>query len=164
MPPKKTIKLTIGTRRGQRVILVGFDHPEMINAKVSEFGVAQWIPEQGNWYIPEEQFDLHSFFDAFKGEAFIDYSGLRSHAPVRTMKAETRSSKRFFVPVKALSKMLRAILIRKLKEQIGASRLKLTEAFPGFDSLKKELYQKDWNVYAKKALGGVSSVLSYLGR
>jgi integrase/recombinase XerD len=90
MPPKKTIKLTIGTRLGQRVILTGFDHSEMINAKVSEFGGVQWIPGQGKWYIPEEQFDLHSFFDAL--QVVIDYSGLRSHTPVRTMKAETPDS------------------------------------------------------------------------
>ena len=88
MPPKKTIKLTIGTHRGQRVILIGFDHSELINAKVSEFGGARWIPEQGNWYIPEEQFDLHSFFDVFKGETFIDYSGLKPHSPVPKMEEE----------------------------------------------------------------------------
>jgi hypothetical protein len=61
---------------GQRVILTGFDRSELTNAKVSKFGGVQWTPEQGNWFIPEEQFGLHSFFDGFKGEAFIDYSGL----------------------------------------------------------------------------------------
>ncbi|MGV8091057.1 MAG: IS91 family transposase [Mangrovibacterium sp.] len=75
-----------------------------------------------------------------------------------------RSPKRFFVPVKALSMMFRAILVRKLEEQIRESRLKLPEGFTGLDALKKELYQKNWNVYSKKAFGGVSSVLSYLGR
>lgn len=70
----------------------------------------------------------------------------------------------FFVPVKALSKMFRAILVRRLEEQIRDSRLKLPEGFAGLESLRKELYQKNWNVYSKKAFGGISSVLSYLGR
>jgi hypothetical protein len=30
--------------------------------------------------------------------------------------------------------------------------------------LKKKLYEKNWNVYSKKALGGINSVLAYLGR
>jgi hypothetical protein len=31
-------------------------------------------------------------------------------------------------------------------------------------AIKKKLYEKNWNVYSKKALGGVNSVLAYLGR
>ncbi|MGV8091055.1 MAG: tyrosine-type recombinase/integrase [Mangrovibacterium sp.] len=34
MPPKETIKLTIGTHRGQQVILIGFDYSKTIHAKV----------------------------------------------------------------------------------------------------------------------------------
>jgi hypothetical protein len=49
MPPKKTIKLTIGTHLGQRVILIGFNPSETINAQVSKFDGARWIPAQGKW-------------------------------------------------------------------------------------------------------------------
>jgi len=42
--------------------------------------------------------------------------------------------------------------------------LKLPERFGGLEFLRKELYQKNWSVYSKKAFGGISSVLSYLGR
>jgi hypothetical protein len=38
------------------------------------------------------------------------------------------------------------------------------EGFPVFAALKKKLYEKNWNVYSKKSLGGVNSVLGYLGR
>ena len=72
--------------------------------------------------------------------------------------------KKFFVPVKALSKMFRGILIRLLKKQLDENKLKLPEGFPSFQCLKKKLYEKNWNVYAKKALGGINSVLAYLGR
>jgi predicted Zn-ribbon and HTH transcriptional regulator len=75
-----------------------------------------------------------------------------------------RAPKKFFVPVKALSKMFRAILIRLLKKQLDENKLKLPEGFPSFQCLKNKLYEKNWNVYAKKALGGINSVLAYLGR
>lgn len=72
--------------------------------------------------------------------------------------------KKFFVPVKALSKMFRGILIRLLKKQLTESKLKLPNDFPVFQTFKEKLYEKNWNVYAKKALGGINSVLAYLGR
>lgn len=72
--------------------------------------------------------------------------------------------KKFFVPVKALSKMFRGILVRLLKESFDENELKLPESFVEFSLLKKKLYHKNWNVYAKKALGGINSVLAYLGR
>ncbi len=72
--------------------------------------------------------------------------------------------KKFFVPVKALSAMFRGIFIRLLKEHLDKNELKLPDDFPGFDPMKKMLYEKNWNVYSKKALGGVNSVLAYLGR
>ena len=36
MPPKETIKLTIGTHREQQVILIGFDYSGTVRAKVRE--------------------------------------------------------------------------------------------------------------------------------
>lgn len=74
------------------------------------------------------------------------------------------SPKKFFVPVKALSKMFRGIFIRLLKNNFVENGLKLPDNFPVFQVLKEKLYGKNWNVYAKKALGGVNSVLAYLGR
>lgn len=74
------------------------------------------------------------------------------------------TSKKFFVPVKALSKMFRGILIRLLKKHWDNNGLRIPEGFPEFGELKEKLYLKNWNVYSKKALGGVNSVLDYLGR
>lgn len=74
------------------------------------------------------------------------------------------SPKKFFVPVKALSKMFRGILVRLLKKQLDENKLKLPDDFAGFTPLKQKLYEKNWNVYSKKALGGINSVLTYLGR
>ena len=72
--------------------------------------------------------------------------------------------KKFFVPVKALSAMFRGILVRLIKEHWDKNAFRLPDGFPDFCTLKKQLYEKNWNVYSKKALGGVNSVLAYLGR
>jgi len=75
-----------------------------------------------------------------------------------------RVPKKFFVPVKALSAMFRGILIRMIKKQWDKNAFRWPEGFPVFAALKKKLYEKNWNVYSKKSLGGVNSVLEYLGR
>ena len=71
---------------------------------------------------------------------------------------------KFFVPVKALAKMFRAIMLKHLKEMLTSHQLKLPDCLSDFNSLKEELFQKPWNVYCKKALGGMNGVLRYLGK
>jgi len=75
-----------------------------------------------------------------------------------------QAPKKFFVPVKALSSMFRGILIRELKSYMDQNKLRIPQDMLGFEEFKKKLYLKNWNVYSKKALGGVNSVLAYLGR
>lgn len=75
-----------------------------------------------------------------------------------------QAPKKFFVPVKALSSMFRAIVMGQLKACIERNLLKIPAGMEDFKVLKEKLYAKNWNVYCKKALGGVNSVLSYLGR
>jgi hypothetical protein len=75
-----------------------------------------------------------------------------------------RTHKKFFVPVKALSAMFRGIFTRMIEKMLDENAFRLPDGFSGFLPLKEKLYEKNWNVYAKKALGGVNSVLAYLGR
>lgn len=70
---------------------------------------------------------------------------------------------KLFLPVKALSKMFRGILSRMIGEAISDGRIKLHEGISNFDDLKKKLYEKNWNVFSKKAFGGPASVVEYLG-
>ena len=83
----------------------------------------------------------------------------------------TRTSTCWYLPVacrkmvqKALSKMFRGIVVRLLRQLIDENKLKLPDGFEGFSVLKQKLYAINWNVYSKKALGGINSVLAYLGR
>lgn len=74
------------------------------------------------------------------------------------------SRKKFFLPVKVLSKIFRGITVKLLKEGIGKGTIRLPENISGYECLKPLLYKKDWNVYLKKSFGGVNSVLKYLAR
>lgn len=75
-----------------------------------------------------------------------------------------QASRKFFVPVKALSAMFRGSMMRQLKELKENNLLKLPDTLSNFTAFKEYLYQKSWNVYCKKALGGMNGVLKYLGK
>ena len=65
-----------------------------------------------------------------------------------------RSDGKFLYPVKALSKVFRAKYCQKLKERSSLDYLKI----------QKQLWEKQWVVFAKKPFGSPKSVVEYLGR
>src|ERR1035441_1874365 len=80
------------------------------------------------------------------------------------------SSRRFFLPVKALSKIFRDKFSDELRELFQQDRLQFHNslqqlASPGsFSHFLWQLGQKDWVVYAKPPFGGAEHVLNYLAR
>jgi len=73
------------------------------------------------------------------------------------------ANKKFFVPVKVLSKVFRGIFCKNMETQLRKGNLFMHEDSRWKD-LKNQLYQKNWNVYVKPALAGSEKVLEYLGR
>ena len=79
------------------------------------------------------------------------------------------SGKKFFVPVRALSKVFRAKFIDMLEDKYNQSALKIPDTdkqvdYSNFEKIKSLLYSKTWNVYAKKTFKGAGKVIEYLGR
>jgi hypothetical protein len=80
------------------------------------------------------------------------------------------SSRRFFLPVKRLSRIFRDKFCDQLRELFKQDRLQfhgslLQLASPGaFSHFLWQLGQKDWVVYAKPPFGGAEHVLNYLAR
>jgi len=80
------------------------------------------------------------------------------------------SRKRFFIPVRVMSSLLRGKFLAFLKEAFESQEL----IFPGgighlkeprtFEIFRRRLYHKKWIVYCKPPFAGVSGVLQYLGR
>ena len=74
-----------------------------------------------------------------------------------------RAGKKFFLPVKVLSKIFRGVMWDLLQKQIAQGNIQLPDdTLPA--ELKKQLYEKNWNVYIKNSLAGPQSVVQYLGR
>jgi hypothetical protein len=80
------------------------------------------------------------------------------------------SSRRFFLPVHALSRVFRGKFVAGLNQLFAEDRLQfhgsqLHLAAPGcFRNFLRQLFQKDWVVYAKPPFGGAEHVLNYLAR
>lgn len=78
------------------------------------------------------------------------------------------ANKKFFVPVKALSKIFRGVFMEKLFHALRTDRLRIPEKQKGMyaapELLKKETYSKMWHVYIKKTFKGANQAVSYPGR
>ncbi len=74
-----------------------------------------------------------------------------------------RSSKKFFVPVGALSKMFRAKYLEKLEHSYEKGLLRLPEQVD-LERLIGMLKKKNWNVHSEPTFGGPRQVINYLGR
>jgi hypothetical protein len=78
------------------------------------------------------------------------------------------ANKKFFVPVKALSNIYRAVFMRLLEKQLDKGLLVVPEKDKGLFGDLKLLGAKArsgiWHVYIKKAFRGAGQVVSYLGR
>ena len=81
-----------------------------------------------------------------------------------------KSKKKFFIPVKVLSRKFRGKFLHYLNELYLRNKLK----FPSntselssrdmFGQFKSSLYEKEWIVYSKTPFGGAEHVLQYLSR
>ena len=80
------------------------------------------------------------------------------------------SSRRFFLPVKALSKVFREKFCDQLRELFQQNKLQFHNSLQqlaasgAFNHFLWQLGQKDWVVYAKPPFGGAEHVLNYLAR
>jgi hypothetical protein len=80
------------------------------------------------------------------------------------------SSRRFFLPVHALSRVFRGKFVAGLKQLVAEDKLQFRGsqqylAAPGcFPSFLRKLCRQDWVVYAKPPFGGAEHVLNYLAR
>lgn len=73
------------------------------------------------------------------------------------------SGKKFFLPVKVLSRLFRGILCRLIGQAVVKSKLKLPDNIHDFEQLKGMIYAKEWVVYAKSPFAGPERVIEYLG-
>src|SRR5690606_15146707 len=68
-----------------------------------------------------------------------------------------KAGKKFFVPVKILSRIFRGVLWALLKKQ--ANHLKLPDDLSSLEQLKSKWYAKNWHVYTHPSMAGPQSVV-----
>ena len=73
------------------------------------------------------------------------------------------SRKKFFIPVKVLSRMFRGKFLNYLKKEVSNETVKLLTDID-FKALKDSLYSVDWVVYCKPPFKSPNHVIEYLGR
>jgi hypothetical protein len=126
-------------------------HPRHLGADIGFLGVLHtW--GQNLEHHPHIHYIVPAGGLAFDGSRWID------------------SSRRFFLPVKRLSRVFRDKFCDQLRELFKQDRVQfhgslLQLASPGaFSHFLWQLGQKDWVVYAKPPFGGAEHVLKYLAR
>jgi Putative transposase/Transposase zinc-binding domain len=78
--------------------------------------------------------------------------------------------RRFFLPVRVLSRLFRRLMLEKLSAAYGQGRLTLQGSLAklatgnAFAAVLKPLRRKSWFVYAKRPFAGPKAVLAYLAR
>lgn len=79
-----------------------------------------------------------------------------------------KKPKSYFLPIKALSLVFRGRFIRLLRKAFDQGGLLFKDepylSEGQFKTLIRDLYQKDWVVYAKKPFAGPEQVVRYIGR
>ena len=77
-----------------------------------------------------------------------------------------KSKKKFFIPVKVLSKVFKGKFLDFVINSLDSKELKLPSNLSKtqFDTLKNELYSIDWVVYCKKPFKETSNIVEYLSR
>ncbi len=91
MSPEKTIRLSRAEYKQQPVVRIDFTSDAELIGLVKQQPGASWSQDLGCWNIPENQFNLNALFNAFRGKAWVDYSGLKiNQAPTGTSEKTTR--------------------------------------------------------------------------
>ncbi|WP_053181738.1 tyrosine-type recombinase/integrase [Sunxiuqinia dokdonensis] len=85
MTKQKTINLSYANHRQQVVVRIDFDYDAELTAQVRQLEGTRWSQTMGCGYVPKAQFDLHQFFETFRGKAWVDYEGLMKDKNKPTM-------------------------------------------------------------------------------
>ena len=112
---------------------------------------------------------LHTWGQTLQHHPHVHYI-VPAGGPARDGSRWIDSSRRFFLPVEALSQVFRGKFSEELRELFRQGRLQFHGslqhlASPGsFGYFLGQLCRKDWVVYAKPPFGGAEQVLNYLAR
>jgi hypothetical protein len=96
-----------------------------------------------------QKLDLHPHIHYIVPAGGINKTGAWRH---------TRSEGKYLFPVKAMSTVFRGKFVTLFRDFLQTKGIEFSE------QLRRDIYKKEWVVYAKRPFGGASQVIEYLGR
>lgn len=146
MPEQKNIKLSYATHRQQAIVRIDFTYDAELAGLVKQFEGARWSQTMGCWHIPQEQFDLHLFFETFRGKAWVDYSGLKNANKVQTV------AKPVAVKARYQLKNIKSMLSPKVRAQIQSFKAWMEQKRYAVNTIKTYNHQLEifFGFYASK--------------
>lgn len=79
----RTIRIIPAIHRDRNVITFSYDYDGELVAIMKGMKQMRWSRTMKKWYVEEKDFDLHSFFEKFKGKAYLDYSALKQENRIK---------------------------------------------------------------------------------
>ena len=77
MTTRPDITLKKGIHRNQNIVRIEFPYDKQLIDLLRKEIAPKWSQTMGCWYLPEQDFNLGRFFNAFKPVAFINYSDIK---------------------------------------------------------------------------------------
>lgn len=90
-----TITLKNTTQEGLQVVLINFLYQKEIIELIKANTKARWSQSLRCWMIQESEFNLHSFFELFRGKAYLDYSELKKASDTKPVVGTTKVISRY---------------------------------------------------------------------
>lgn len=75
---KPNIRIEKKVHRGMDTVCLFFEYNPELSREIKKLPNVRWSQTMQCWHIPANTFNLNTFFEALRGVAYIDYSGLKS--------------------------------------------------------------------------------------
>lgn len=160
----KTIKLEAASHHNKPVVFFQFTYDKELITHCKAIG-ARWSLSKKQWYISQEEFDLKSVFERFKGIAWLDYKNatyklnkplkVKREAPVKSFSLETK---------KEINEFVFVLGAKGYAANTRSTYKNMIEVFFGYFTDKKpdEISNEDINAFINELNVGRGYSASYL--
>jgi len=91
----KNLRLIPDIHRHEPIVKAGFAYDRELIVLIQPQKGARWSQSLQSWYFLKKEFLLSTFYEAFKGKVFIDYSQLKKSPPTTT---QTKKNTKEYTP------------------------------------------------------------------
>lgn len=176
----REVKLTLFTVYGEERIAIDFGHDESVRLHLCKLSDVKWCTSQLTFYIRNSGHNKSRIFNHLrKINCYVDYSGLKSKVPTKTIEKSIRLPELDGSQLKNIHKFKKWLQQRRLSENTVNTYAEVTTFFIRYMKLKNtdqlskrliESFNYDFIVRANKSvsyqnqcISGIKKYLDYLG-